>query len=57
MLNLLFVFILVLSSLYVGDRIFTLIKCFRKSEQFTQKGYERFLLFLAVAVLITALLI
>lgn len=57
MLNILFVFILTLSALYVCDRFFTLVKCFRKSEQYTQKGYERLLTFLAVAILITALLV
>ena len=51
---LIFVFIVSLCSLYLLDRVFNLIRCFRKSERFTQKPYERLLTFLSIAALITA---
>ena len=55
--NLLLIFLIVLSSLYVFDRIFKLIKCYVKGERFTQKGYERLMTFLSVGVIITAIIV
>ena len=51
------IFVIILSSLYVLDRIFSLIKCFIKGEKFTQKKYERLLTFLSVAAIITYFII
>lgn len=55
--QMIFTFLLILSGLYVFDRIFNLVKCYIKSERFTQKRYQRLLTFLAVALLITSLCI
>ena len=54
---LLTVFIIVLSSLYLTDRLFNIAKCFIKGEKFEQKLYQRILSFLSLASLITLIII
>lgn len=51
------VFIITLSSLYLFDRLFNIIKCFIKGEKFEQKWYQRILSFLSLASLITLLIV
>lgn len=55
--KLLTVFVIVLSSLYLGDRLFNIVKCFIKSDRFEQKLYQRCLSFLALASLITLIIV
>ena len=55
--TLLTVFIIVLSSLYVADRLFNVIKCFIKGDKFEQKLYQRIISFLAIASLITLIIV
>ena len=55
--TLLTVFIITLSSLYLGDRVFNIVKYFIKGERFEQKWYQRCLSFLALASLITLIIV
>lgn len=55
--TLLTVFIIVLSSLYIADRLFNVIKCFIKGDKFEQKLYQRVVSFLAIASLITLIIV
>ena len=57
MQTLLTVFIIVLSSLYIADRLFNIVKCFIKGEKFEQKWYQRLISFFAIASLITLLIV
>lgn len=56
-IELLFVFIMVLSSLYLADRLFNVIRCFIKGEKFEQKLCQRIVSFLALASLITLIIV
>ena len=53
----LMVFVVVLSSLYLADRLFNIVKCFMKGVKFEQNIYQRLLSFFALASLITFLIV
>lgn len=55
--TLLTVFIIALSSIYLLDRLFNVVKCFIKGEKFEQEWYQRCLSFLALASLITLIIV
>ena len=57
MTELITIFIMVLSSIYLIDRLFSVVKCFIKGEKFEQKLYQRCLSFLALASLITLIIV
>lgn len=54
---LLTVFIIVLSSLYLLDRLFNIVMRFIKGDKFEQEWYQRILSFLALASLITLIIV
>jgi hypothetical protein len=55
--SLLTVFVIVLSSTYLADRLFNVVKCFIRGEKFEQKMLQRCLSFLALASLITLIIV
>ena len=57
MITVAIVFVIILSALYVFDRIMKVLKCFISGTKFEQKRYERLLTFLSIAILITYLIV